>query len=90
MAEAAKADLFIWEGTDKSGKKVKGEMNAQSDALVKAKLRRQGVNPLKVKKKPKPLFGGGGGGGKITPKDITIFSRQLATMMSSEMSTNIL
>ena len=83
MAEAKKADMFTWEGTDKSGKRVKGEMSGQSEALVKAVLRRQGVNPLKVKKKPKPLFGGGEGGGKITPKDITIFSRQLATMMSS-------
>ncbi|MGY8814528.1 MAG: type II secretion system F family protein [Gammaproteobacteria bacterium] len=83
MAEAAKASIFIWEGTDKNGKKTKGEMSGKSDALVKAMLRRQGVNPGKVKKKPKPLFGGGGGGGKITPKDITIFSRQLATMMSS-------
>lgn len=82
MAQAAaKADMFVWEGTDKTGKKVKGEMSGQSDALVKAMLRRQGVNPLKVKKKTKPLLGGGKG--KITPKDITIFSRQLATMMSS-------
>ncbi len=82
MAEAAKANMFVWEGTDKSGKKVKGEMSGQSDALVKAMLRRQGVNPLKVKKKSKPLLGGGGKG-KVTPKDITVFSRQLATMMSS-------
>jgi len=82
MAEAAKALMFVWEGTDKSGKKVKGEMSGQSDALVKAMLRRQGVNPLKVKKKSKPLLGGGGKG-KVTPKDITVFSRQLATMMSS-------
>lgn len=82
MADTAKADMFVWEGTDKSGKKVKGEMSGQSDALVKAILRRQGVNPIKVKKKSKPLLGGGGGG-KVTPKDITVFSRQLATMMSS-------
>lgn len=75
--------MFVWEGTDKAGKRVKGEMSGQSDALVKANLRRQGVNPIKVKKKPKPLFGGGGGKTKITPKDITVFSRQLATMMSS-------
>ena len=83
MAEAAKANMFVWEGTDKAGKRVKGEMSGQSDALVKAMLRRQGVKPLKVKKKPKPLFGSSGGGKKITPKDITVFSRQLATMMSS-------
>ncbi len=82
MAAEKKEAMFIWEGKDKQGKLVKGELGAQSDALVKAKLRRQGINPLKVKKKPKPLFGGGGKT-KITPKDITIFSRQLATMMSS-------
>lgn len=78
---AAKADMFLWEGTDKSGKKVKGEMSGTSNALVKAQLRRQGVNPRKVKKKPKALFGGGGKA--IAPKDIAIFSRQMATMMAA-------
>lgn len=82
MAEAAKSVMYVWEGTDKTGKRVKGEMTGQSDALVKAVLRRQGINPQKVKKKPKPMFGGGGKK-KITTKDITVFSRQLATMMSS-------
>lgn len=82
MAEAKKAEMYTWEGTDKSGKRVKGETSGQSEALVKAMLRRQGINPLKCKKKPKPLLGGGGKA-KITPKDITVFSRQLATMMSS-------
>jgi type IV pilus assembly protein PilC len=82
MAAAKKAEMFVWEGKDKQGKLVKGELSGKSDALVKAQLRRQGINPLKVKKKPKSLLGGGGGK-KITPKDITIFSRQLATMMSS-------
>jgi len=83
MATATKKKevFFLWEGKDKQGKLVKGELSGQSDALVKAQLRRQGINPLKVKKKPKALFGGGKA--KITPKDITIFSRQLATMMSS-------
>lgn len=81
MAEAAvKSDMFVWEGVDRHGKRVKGEMSGKSDALIKATLRRQGVNPLKVKKKPKSFFTAGG---KITSKDITIFSRQLATMMSS-------
>ncbi|MBS36657.1 MAG: type II secretion system protein F, partial [Thiotrichales bacterium] len=78
---AAKGDMFVWEGTDKSGKKVKGEMSGTSDALIKAMLRRQGINPSRVKKKPKALFGGGKK--KITAKDIAIFSRQMATMMSS-------
>ncbi len=83
MAEAAlKQNMFQWEGTDRSGRRVKGEMSGTSDALVKAQLRRQGINPLKVKKKPKSLFSGGGKK-KITPKDIAVFSRQLATMMSS-------
>jgi len=81
MAEAAKEDMFVWEGTDKAGKPVKGEMSGKSDALVRAMLRRKGVNPRKVKKKSKPLLGGGKG--KISAKDITVFSRQLATMMSS-------
>ncbi len=81
MAQAAKANMFVWEGTDKRGQKVKGEMSSTSDALVKATLRRQGINPVRVKKKAKPLFGAGGK--KITPKDIAVFSRQMATMMSS-------
>lgn len=82
MAEAAvKASMFTWEGVDRHGKRVKGEMSGQNDALIKAQLRRQGVNPLKVKKKSKPLFGQSSG--KISTKDITVFSRQLATMMSS-------
>ena len=68
MAEAAKADMFAWEGTDKTGKRVKGEMTGQSESLVKASLRRQGIKPLKVKKKSKPLLGGGGG--KITPNQV--------------------
>lgn len=79
-AAVVKSNMFVWEGVDRHGKRVKGEMSGKSDALIKATLRRQGVNPLKVKKKPKSLFSSGG---KITTKDITIFSRQLATMMSS-------
>ncbi|MFO8023512.1 type II secretion system F family protein [Thiohalophilus sp.] len=81
MAQAAaKQDTFLWEGKDNKGQTVKGETAGQSIALVKANLRRQGINPKKVKKKPKPLFGGGG---KVKAADIAIFSRQLATMMSS-------
>ncbi|MBI2994012.1 MAG: type II secretion system F family protein [Gammaproteobacteria bacterium] len=80
-AATVKSNMYQWEGTDKAGKKVKGERSGQSEALVKAVLRREGIKPIKVKKKSKPLLGGGGK--KITTKDITIFSRQLATMMSS-------
>jgi len=83
MAQAAKAEMFVYEGTDKRGQKIKGEMSSTSDALVKATLRRQGMSAVKVKKKPKPLFGGAASGKKILPRDISIFSRQLATMMAS-------
>ncbi len=77
-----KPDLFSWEGTDKKGAKVSGETRSASAALVKAELRRQGINPKKIKKK---TLGGFGGlrKKKITAKDIALFSRQLATMMSS-------
>jgi type IV pilus assembly protein PilC len=81
MAQAAKANMFVYEGTDKRGQKVKGEMSSTSDALVKATLRRQGITPVRVKKKPKPLFGSGGK--SISAKDIAVFSRQMATMMSA-------
>jgi type IV pilus assembly protein PilC len=79
-----KQDIFTWEGTDRKGIKKKGEMSSPNMSMVKAELRKLGINPIKVKKKPKALFGGGGPKGKaITPKDIAIFSRQLAVMMSS-------
>jgi len=71
---------FLYEGTNRGGSKVKGEIFALSDAMAKNELRKQGINPLKVKKKPKALFGGAA---KITPADISIFARQMATMMSA-------
>ncbi|WP_147653583.1 type II secretion system F family protein [Vulcaniibacterium gelatinicum] len=72
---------FVWEGTDKRGMKMKGEQAAKNASLLRAELRRQGITPTVVKPKPKPLFGSAGR--KISPKDIAIFSRQLATMMKS-------
>ncbi|MDV3240077.1 MAG: type II secretion system F family protein [Gammaproteobacteria bacterium] len=82
MAEKAlKLNLFAWEGTDKRGNRVKGESRGTNPTLVKAELRKQGIVPLKVKKKS--ALTGAGKGKAITPKDIAIFSRQLATMMSS-------
>ncbi len=77
-----KLDSFNWEGLNKNGHPIKGVMDGVSIALIKAELRRQGVNPTKVKKKAKPLFSGVSAR-KITTKDITIFARQLATMMSA-------
>lgn len=70
---------FLWEGTNKDGKTVKGETTAQNLDVVKADLRRQGIVPKKVKKKAQPLMGSGQK--KITTSDIAVFSRQLATMM---------
>ncbi len=75
------ATTFLWEGLDRKGSKIKGESQASSEILLKADLRRQGINPLKVKKKTKSLFGSKGK--KIIPKDIAIFARQLATMMTA-------
>ncbi len=79
--KALKELTFVWRGADRKGARVKGEATAASIALVKADLRRQGIKPIKVSRKS-TLFAGGGGK-KITPKDIAIFSRQLATMISS-------
>jgi type IV pilus assembly protein PilC len=73
--------MFVWEGTDKRGIKMKGEQQAKNGNLLRAELRRQGITPMVVKPKPKPLFGAAGS--RITAKDIAIFSRQIATMMKS-------
>jgi type IV pilus assembly protein PilC len=81
MAEKAqKLEAFVWEGKDRKGNKAKGELAGSNIALVKAQLRKQGIIPDKVKKKPKPLFGGSK---KITPFDIAMLTRQLATMMKA-------
>lgn len=78
----AKGFTFTWNGTDKNGRSTKGEIQAASSAMAKAQLRKQGISPKTVKKKPKPLLGGGGGKA-IKPADIAIFTRQLATMMKA-------
>ncbi len=86
MATASKADrkpgqirefAFTWEGKDKSGKLVRGEMRAGGETMVQATLRRQGIQVSKIKKQ------GLSGGGKVTEKDITLFTRQLATMLKA-------
>ncbi len=71
--------LFAWQGMDRRGQRVKGETPGSDEASVRADLRRQGINPTKIRKKSKGL----GGKKKITSKDISVFSRQLATMMSA-------
>ena len=85
MAKPAKNSSFVWEGTNKRGQTVKGEMSSQNAAMVKVQLRKQGVTPQKVKKKAEPLFGLGGGAKKkkIKSQDITFFVRQMATMIKA-------
>lgn len=82
MATAAKAGgpkefNFLWEGRDKGGKVIRGEVRSVSEAAVNATLRRQGIIVQKVKKQKY------GSGGKVREKDIALFTRQLATMMKA-------
>ena len=83
MATAAAAHAkvkeinYLWEGKDKSGKVIRGEMRAGGEAVVNVTLRRQGILVTKVKKRPI------GRGGKVSQKDVTLFTRQLATMMKA-------
>lgn len=83
MAQAAakKQFNFTWEGTDKRGNRVKGKAMAPSEALVKADLRRQGINPIRIKKQS--AAAAAAKGKKITTGDIAVFSRQMATMMAA-------
>ena len=76
MAESA---TFVWEGTDKQGRKSKGEIASSTPAIAKAELRRQGIVATKVKKKSAGISLGGGG--KVKPADVALFTRQMATMM---------
>ena len=80
MATASKSIkefVFEWEGKDRNGKIVRGETRAVGDNQVQAMLRRQGVTPSKIKKRKARA------GKKIKPKDIALFTRQLATMMKA-------
>lgn len=76
MADAA---VFVWEGTDRQGRKTKGEISSTNQQIARAELRRQGINPTKVAKKTESRFGSFGGGVKAA--DIALFTRQMATMM---------
>ncbi len=80
--KAEKISNFTWEGTDRKGNKTKGKSSGKNIALVKAQLRQQGVTPTKVKKEAVSLSFGSKGK-KITPFDIAIFTRQMATMMKA-------
>lgn len=77
LAKPAKEIIFEWEGKDKNGKIVRGEMRAGGEAVVNASLRRQGVLITRVRKRRTS------GGRSIKSKDIALFTRQLATMMKA-------
>jgi type IV pilus assembly protein PilC len=72
--------IFVYDSKNKDGKLVKGEMSAHNEMVVRAEVRRLGLTVIKVRKKPKPLFSNTA---SITPKDIAVLARQLATMMSA-------
>ncbi len=77
VRDRIKEYTYLWEGKDKSGRLIKGEMRAGGEAVVNSVLRRQGVTVLKIKRLKMGM------GGKVSEKDITLFTRQLATMMKS-------
>ena len=81
MAEPIKQVDFIWQGVDKNRKKTNGIITAKNELIAKTELRRQGYRVTKIKKKSKPLLSPRLK--KITPGDIAIFARQLATMLSA-------
>ncbi|PIM54681.1 type II secretion system protein F [Roseateles chitinivorans] len=74
-SKGIKEFVFEWEGKDRNGKIVRGEMRAGGEAVISASLRRQGILVTKVKKRRTS------GGKSIKQKDIAVFTRQLATMM---------
>jgi len=76
-AQKVQDSMYLWEGTDKNGKLVRGEMRAGGTAVINVTLRRQGIRVTKIKKKSFRS------GKKIKDKDITLFTRQLATMMKA-------
>jgi type IV pilus assembly protein PilC len=75
--DKVKVYTFLWEGRDKAGRIIKGDMRAGGEAVVNSQLRRQGIQVVKIKRLRAGI------GGKVTDKDITFFTRQLATMLKS-------
>ncbi len=80
MAKQPKVRLneFVWEGTDRKGKIVKGGQEAPNTAFIRTLLRRQGIKPKKIRRKPQPLFAK-----SIKSKDLALSSRQIATMFAA-------
>lgn len=83
MAKQQKTSTFAWEGVNRRGQAAKGEIVALNSAYAKAQLRKQGIEPRKVKKAAAPLFSFGSGGKRVKSTDITFFIRQMATMVKS-------
>ena len=84
MPKQQKTSTFTWEGVNRRGQNTKGEIVALNSAYAKAQLRKQGIEPRKVKKATEPLFGiGGKSSKKIKSSDITFFTRQMATMVKA-------
>lgn len=82
LVKPKELEVFLWEGVNRKGKKIKGELSATNLIELKAQLRKQGITPLKTKKKPKPMFGMGGDKA-IKPMDIAVITRQIATMLGA-------
>ncbi|NQY63461.1 MAG: type II secretion system F family protein [Alteromonadaceae bacterium] len=86
IAKSSKApkepDIFLWQGVNRKGKKINGELSANSLLELKSQLRKQGITPGRIKKKAKPLFGMSGDKA-IIPMDIAVFTRQVATMLGA-------
>ncbi len=80
IAKPKPLDIFLWEGVNRKGKTIKGELSASNLNELKAQLRKQGITPLKTKKKPKSLFNGDK---PIKPGDIAVITRQIATMLGA-------
>ena len=77
--KAIKRDIsFAWEGRDKRGQRIKGKSLAPDESTLRGELRRQGIAPSRIRKQAQKMKGG-----KVTPGDIAVFSRQLATMLAS-------
>ncbi|MDP2562035.1 type II secretion system F family protein [Psychrobium sp. 1_MG-2023] len=78
----AKINTYIWHGINRKGERTSGDYKGASEKDVKDALRKQGVNVTKLKKKPEPLFSFGSSN-KITPMDMAMITRQIATMLSA-------
>jgi len=82
IAKPKELEVFLWQGLNRKGKKISGELSAANLLELKAQLRKQGITPGRIKKKPKPLFGMSGDKA-IQPADIAVVTRQIATMLGA-------